>query len=285
MNTHLAETHMLRLWWLTGMLALCLCCHAQPYSNCHIPNTTANHATEHLWLWGAGHANVLDTYLTPLEYTGPDLNIVHRTERCARWGGGRVTTIGLYTGHIAYLHSPTHNGKEWDGELSAAGTWMYNWQPHPHWRLAAGGTMELSGGFTYNTRTMNNPAQGRLGFSIAAAGLGEYRFTMFKRYALLRMQADVQLAGVQFSPQYGQSYYEIFSLGHTNGIIHLTTPANCPTARLLTSVTLPIGRARISLGYLADIRQSQLGGLKRHAWRHTLLIGYTRHLSLVRNAH
>lgn len=238
-----------------------------------------------MWLWGAGHANVLDTYLTPLEYTGPDLNVMHRTERTARWGGGRVTTIGLYTGHLAYLHSPTRDGKEWDGELSVAGGWMYNWHPHPRWRLAAGGTMELSGGFTYNTRTMNNPAQGRLGFSIGATALGEYRFRLFRRRTQLRMQADVQLAGVQFSPQYGQSYYEIFSLGHADGIIHATTPANCPTARLLTYLTFPIQRARISLGYLADIRQSRLGGLKRHAWRHTLMLGYTRELRLVRNTH
>ena len=94
----------------------------------------------------------------------------------------------------------------------------------------------------------------------------------------VRLSADMQLTGAQFSPEYGQSYYEIFSLGHTDGIIHFTHPGNCPTARLLSEVVLPVKRARITLGYLADVRQSKLGGLKRHAWRHTFMIGYTRKL-------
>jgi len=144
--------------------------------------------------------------------------------------------------------------------------------------LAAGGLLEGSGGFTYNTRNGNNPAQGRLGLALCASGLAEYHFALFKKPALVRVQLDAQMMGVQFAPEYGQSYYEIFSLGHSSGIIHFTHPGNCPTARLLSEVVLPVKRARITLGYLADVRQSKLGGLKRHAWRHTFMIGYTRKL-------
>mgnify|MGYP000532505121 FL=1 len=39
--------------------------------------------TERQWLWGAGRANVLDTYLSPLTYEGPDFAAQHRTERRA----------------------------------------------------------------------------------------------------------------------------------------------------------------------------------------------------------
>lgn len=251
---------------------------------CACPNRRADggRITEHQWLWGAGAANVLDTYLSPLEYTGPNLGVLHRTERTARWGGGRVTAHSLYTGHLAYLHSPTDDGMEWDTELTAAGGWLYNWRPAPRWRLAAGGLMELSGGFTYNTRGSNNPAQGRMGLSLAASGLGEYRFPLFGGEAVARAMTDVQLAGMQFSPEYGQSYYEIFSLGHSSGIIHLTQPGNCPTVRLQAQFSVPIKKARLTVGYLGDIRQSKLGGLKRHAWRHTLMLGYTRQLRIIR---
>ena len=48
--------------------------------------------SEHQWTWGIGGANVLDTYLSPLEYVGPDFAVTHRTERLARWGKGNVTT-------------------------------------------------------------------------------------------------------------------------------------------------------------------------------------------------
>lgn len=238
--------------------------------------------TEHQWLWGAGRANVLDTYLSPLEYTGLNLAVQHRTERMAHWGGGHVTVQSLYGGHAAYMKSPTDDGKEWDAELTAAGGLLYNWMSTTHWRFAAGGTVEGSGGFTYNTRGSNNPAQGRLGVSLNASALAEYRFKLWHRMATARVLADVQIAGVQFAPEYGQSYYEIFSLGHTDGIIHFTHPGNCPSARLQATLTLPVAGAKVTLGYLADIRQSKLGGLKRHAWRNNFMIGYTRHLRLMR---
>lgn len=238
--------------------------------------------TRRQWLWGAGRASVLDTYLTPLTYEGPDLTLAHSTERLARWGRGRVTTYSLYTGHLAYAASPTDDGKEWDSELTATAGWHYNWRPLRGLRLAAGGLGELSGGFTYNTRGSNNPAQGRLGLSLAASGVAEYSFPLLHRRATARLQADMQLMGVQFAPSYGQSYYEIFSLGHSAGTVHFTQPANCPTVRLQGLVTLPVWGADVTLGYLGDIRQSRLGGLKRHAWRHGFVIGYTRTIGIVR---
>lgn len=237
---------------------------------------------ERMWLWGAGKANVLDTYLSPLEYTGPELSLLHRAERKARWGKGRVTAFGIYTGHAAYLASPTDDGKEWDAEITAAGGWLYNWRPGSRWRIAAGGSAELSTGFTYNTRGSNNPAQGRLGLSIAASALAEYTFPLFGGTAAARIQADAPLAGVQFAPEYGQSYYEIFSLGHHSGVVHFTHPANAPTARLLATLEMKVAGGRLVTGYLADVRQSRLSDLKRHAWRNCFMIGYVRTLAIVR---
>lgn len=228
--------------------------------------------------WGVGRANVLDTYLSPLTYKGTDFTLNHHTERLAHWGRGHVTVQALYAGHFAYAKSPTDDGKYLDGELTLAGGWHYNWHPTQHWRWAVGGLMEASGGFTYNTRNGNNPAQGRLGTALLASVLGEYKFRFLKQQAWVHWQIDAQMLGMQFAPEYGQSYYEIFSLGHTNGIIHFTHPGNCPSVRTHLNVVLPIKRSRISLGYQADVRQSQLGGLKRHAWRNTFMVGFVRKL-------
>lgn len=236
------------------------------------------HTKTTLTEWGVGGANLLDTYLSPLTYTGTDFAINHHTERLAHWGKGCVTVNAQYGGHYAYVQSPTDDGKDFDAELTLSGGWHYNWRPTDHWHLAIGGLLELSGGFTYNTRNSNNPAQGRLGTALLASGVAEYYFRFFKKRATVRLQLDGQLVGVQFSPEYGQSYYEIFSLGHTNGIIHFTHPGNCPSARTQLHVVLPIKRSNISVGYQADIRQSKLGGLKRHAWRNVLMIGYVRNL-------
>lgn len=244
--------------------------------------SVAGRTVESQWLWGAGRANVLDTYLSPLEYVGPDLSAVHHTERQAHWGGGNVTTVSLYTLHGTYLHSPTDDGKEWDAELSAAGGWRYNWHLSPAWRIGLGGMAEATGGFTYNTRGSNNPAQGRLGVQIEVSALAEYAFRLGRKQALARIEVESPLLGAQFAPEYGQSYYEIFSLGHSSGVVHFTHPGNVPSARLQAALTLPLLGANITVGYLADVRQSKLGGLKRHAWRNSFLIGYTRTLRILR---
>lgn len=254
-----------------------------------------NRPTERQWLWGVGAASLLDTYLSPLTYKGMDLAWLNRTERQARWGRGNVTVLGLYNAHFAYAKSPTDDGKYMDAELTVAGGWHYNWfMSHPtnnaaisplvptslsDWRVAVGGLVETSGGFTYNTRNGNNPAQGRLGVSLMASAIVERNFGFFKQRAKARVQLDAQMVGVQFSPVYGQSYYEIFSLGHSQGVVHFTHPGNCPSARILTMVTLPIKKSQVSLGYLGDVRQSKLGGLKRHAWRNMFMVGYTRNIT------
>lgn len=246
------------------------------------PAISETRITERTTLCGAGTANVLDSYLSPLEYTGPDFIVLHRTERLARWGKGRVMTVSLYDGHFAYLHSPTDDGKEWDGELTAAGGWHYRFVANDHWTVDGGGLIEGSGGFTYNTRNGNNPAQGRLGVALLASVSAKYRFPLFRHLATAAITFDTPLIGGQFSPGYGRSYYEIFSLGHNDGVIHFTHPGNAPTFRLSADLTLPVLGAGVTIGYLGDIRQSRLGGLKRHAWRHTVMIGYTRRLRLIR---
>ncbi len=234
--------------------------------------------TTRTWAWGVGRASVLDTYLSPLTYTGTDFTLFHQTERQARWGGSHVSVEAVYTAQGAYLHSPTDDGKDLDAEFSAAGGWLYHWDVGARWRISLGGMIEGSGGFTYNTRNSNNPAQARLGADLQASARAEYTFQFFHQKATARLQLYGQALGLQFSPEYGQSYYEIFSLGHSHGILHLTHPTNCPSARMQATVTLPVKRAHITLGYLADVRQSKLGGLKRHAWRNTFIIGYTRQL-------
>ena len=53
----------------------------------------------------------------------------------------------------------------------------------------------------------------------------------------LRYQLNLPLAAVMFMPNYGQSYYEIFTLGHWDGVVNFTSLHNQPSLRqLLTAV-------------------------------------------------
>lgn len=232
-------------------------------------------------LFGIGGANILDTYLSPLNYCGTTLSYTLLTERAAHFGKGRLTVIGRYDINGTLAHPAADNSEMWDGTLTAGGGLRYHWQPAPGLRLSAGGLCEISAGGTYRSRGGNNPAQGRVGADLAASLAADYAFRVGQRTWHARLMADVPVVGLTFAPHYGASYYEMFALNHRDGICRVTTPCNAPTARLMATLSIPIRRARLVIGYQGDVRQSNIYGLKRHCWRNELLIGFTRTLQLL----
>lgn len=258
---------------------LSLSCIAQ---NVTIQTPDTPNLTEHQWLYGVGHVNVLDTYLSPLTYTGPSLSVWHRSERLAKWGKGHVTVQGNFGGYAAYIASEADKDKAWDGNLNVGVAWHRNWFPKKGLRLAAGGFLNTSLGFTYLLKGGNNPAQGRFYIDAGFSGMAEKAFRLWHVPCSARLQMEVPLIGAMFTPNFGQSYYEIFTLGHYNKNIRATHPFNAPSAKVEATLRFPIAGAIITAGYLGDVRQSHVNHLKHHAWNNSFVIGYVRHLQLIR---
>lgn len=248
-----------------------------------VSDSTSTRESVHDWLFAAGHANVLATYLSPLEYTGPAFSVAHRSERLARWGRGKVTVQGWFQTQGSYTASPTKDNHFYDGRFTAAVAWHRNWCPAPGLRLGVGGQAETGGGITYSLNGGNNPAEGRVALHVGPSVTADYAFRVGRRKWSVNSQMDVPLLGLAFTPTYGQSYYEMFSLGHSDHNVRVTHPFNAPSLRWTTLCRIPVLGAKVSVGYQADIVQSHLGGLKYHAWNHTFMIGYTRRLRLVRD--
>lgn len=239
--------------------------------------------TRHTQLFGVGRTNLLDTYLSPVEYGGTSLYLLHRSERLARWGKGRVSVQGTYAGSIALPRSSADDDKAMDGSIEAAVAWHYNFpRTAAGTRLALGGMAGTTLGFTYLMRGGNNPAQGRWAADIGLSALCEQPFRVGRHTWQAAVQLDIPLLGVRFSPNYGQSYYEIFSLGHYDHNLRLTHPINAPTARLTALLNIPLWGANVCVGYGANVRQSEVNHLKYHSWNHCFLIGYVRRLRLLR---
>ena len=246
------------------------------------PIDQAPSLTEHQWLYGVGYVNVLDTYLSPLTYQGPSLSVWHRSERLAKWGKGKVTVQGNFGGQASYIKSEADDDKAWDGNINAGVAWHRNWRPVESLRLAAGGFLNLGMGFTYLLKGGNNPAQGRLHLEGGFSGIAEQDFHIRKYPMTARVQLDVPLIGAMFTPNFGQSYYEIFSLGHYDKNIRATHPFNAPCARFEATLRFPVAGAVLTAGYLGDVRQSHVNHLKHHAWNNAFVIGYVRQFQLIR---
>ena len=267
--------------FLTGFLLLALLIF--PIGKLGAQSDSKESPTEHQWLYGVGHANVLDTYLSPIEYAGLQLGVWHRSERKANWGHQKVTVQGFFGGDLSALQAKSDRDKAWDGRFLASGGWHYNWYPFANSRVGVGGLAEVSAGFTYLLKGGNNPAQARLGCQVMASAFWEHHFRLRMRRLSVRLQAEVPLMGLMFSPSYGQSYYEIFSLGHYERNVRCIHPANAPSFRLQTLLSVPLRKSMLTVGYMGDVRQSHVNGLKHHAWKHSFVIGYTRRLLLLSN--
>ena len=240
------------------------------------------HTVRHEQYFGIGRTNTLDTYLSPVEYVGTSLSILHRTERMARWGKGRIGVQATYAGYAAMPRSQADDDPAMEAGLSAAVAWLYGFRPVGRWTFALGGMAEAESGFTYLVRGGNNPAQGRLAVHLGMTGRVVRPFRVGRQQWEARAQVDVPLIGAIFTPNYGQSYYEIFSLGHYDKNIRATHPWNAPSARLTATLTLPLWGAHLSLGYNGEARQSHVNHLKHHTWNHHFIIGYVRTLRLLR---
>ena len=72
-------------------------------------------------LYGAGMSNVLDTYLSPLEYKGPEIRILRENMRMTRLMNGNVSAQNLLQANVSYTHNPSQTANMYAGLVN----WTY----------------------------------------------------------------------------------------------------------------------------------------------------------------
>ena len=207
-------------------------------------------------LYGAGYTNILDTYLSPMEYTGPEIRILRESMRMTKLLNGNVSAQSLFQINLSLTDNKAETGSELAGLINWNYAWHYQFRLAENLKILAGPMIDLNGGFVYNTRNSNNPAQAKAYVNIAGSGMVIYRFRIGNYPLIARYQANLPLMGVMFSPEYGQSYYEIFSLK---------------------------GNMNVRAGYICDIQQAKVNHLKSHTWSHVFMLGFVKNFYLIKN--
>lgn len=235
-------------------------------------------------LFGIGRAKQLDTYLSPMQYTGPQATYLYATVRNLE-RNPRILFESLTQGELSYTHNPHETAHYLGGAVGYDAGWLRQWQD-VLWQglhLSAGGMMGGNVGFLYNDRNTNNPAQAHAQLRLSATARADYQFRIRKQRLALHYEAQLPILGMAFSPRYGQSYYDIFDRGHYDHNIVCTHPFNALSLRQQLTLDLPVGRATLRLGYLSDLRQMEANGLKQHHYGRNFLIGYVRNVKFGRN--
>ncbi len=230
---------------------------------------------------GMGAVNTLDTYLSPEEYTGTELRYISHSVR------ENGTKLSRELVHQAQILS-VRNRRENNNELGVFYNFQYNWQyALGQWNvgegelhLKAGGGVDTRLGFLYNMRNSNNPAQAYAQVNIAPNAVAAYRFRLRNLPFQLRYEVQVPLLGLAFSPNYGQSYYEIFTRDNYDHNLVVTTPASAPSLRQLLTLDFTVRHTTFRIGYLGDYQQAKINQLRQHVWSNLFVFGIVRKFSI-----
>lgn len=218
--------------------------------------------------------NNLDTYLSNYNHKGLGLNYSHEAFRDA--------CTGNYHWKYQKLLNITAGYAIQGSNLQYAALISYNWSGYHPCKVAqgltllAGAQIQLEGGALYNPAGGNNPAAAKLRTALAASGMAIYHFPVLRSEWITRYQIDIPLIGAMFAPEFGQSYYEIFGLGHAKNIVAFTHPGNNPSWRHMLSLDIPIKATTLRLSYIADLYQSRINDINCHIYRNTFAIGFAR---------
>ena len=242
-------------------------------------------ATRHVMrsvMIGAGHNNTFETYLSPLEYEGPEVRFAYETMRMTRLMDGNVSVQNLFQLHASYTENISQTNHTYGGLVNWSYALHYQFRPAKGLKILFGPMLDLNAGVVYNRRNSNNPAQAKAYGGLGASGMLIYRFRI-KNYPLtVRWQANLPLLGVMFSPEFGESYYEIFSLGNGGRNVVFTSLHNNPSLRQLLTLDFPVGNTVMRVGYVCDLQQAKVNNLKSHTYSHDFMIGVVRNLYLMR---
>ncbi len=225
---------------------------------------------------GVGQSRILDTYLSPIEYKGPDIRIIRENMRLTQWMDGRISAQNWLQANISYADNLAKTGTMLYGLVNWSYALHYQFLVSPALKILVGPATDLNIGFLYNSRNSNNPAQAKAYFNLMASAMAIYKISIKDFPLTLRYQVNAPFMGIMFSPEYGESYYEIFSLKHGGRNVLFTSLHNQPSLKQLFTVDIPIRKFTLRTGYQCDLLQANVNNLKSHTFTHSFLIGFVK---------
>jgi len=226
-------------------------------------------AVNHSTLFGIGKAFLSDSYLSPLTYSGITMSLLHDRMKGSPLLDGKLLVQQQFQIQMGITKNPTASASEYAGDVNYYLTGLYPLWKSSHFRLLGGGGWEASLGGIYNERNSNNPGSLKVSTNLNLSAMALYNW----RWLTFRWQLSTPFAGMFFSPEYGHSYYEIFTLGNDKGTVHFGSFHNQLSLRNYFTVDVPLRNITLRAGYLGNYYKTDVNELVTKIVSHQFMLG------------
>jgi hypothetical protein len=221
----------------------------------------------------AGSSHLVDTYLTPLKYTGWTVALGYERMQAMRFNPELWVMQMKFRLAVDRGLNPARNATMWNGGIDFSWGMMRRWRNlYPNLTIGVGGVAQLNAGCLYNTRNGNNPAAARAALTVDVTAYGAWNTHIGKLPITLRYQPTLPILGAFFSPDYGELYYEIY-LGNHGGLAHCAWWGNYFAMENFITADLHFGATTLRLGYRNNILSTHVNDITSRQIGHCAVVG------------
>ena len=220
-------------------------------------------------LLGVGKGFLTDTYLSPLKYDGISFTLLHDRLKGTSLFNEKLLLQYQFQIQLAGTDNPPKTGSSYYGNLYFGIYGFYPLLQIDRLRLYGGAGWNAELGGIYNERNSNNPGSLKVSSNLNLGTMAIYDWRAFT----FRWQISTPFLGLFFSPEFGQSYYEIYTLGNDDGTVIFGSFHNQLAVRNYFTVDFPVGNVTIRTGYLGNYYHTDVNHIVTKILSHHFMIG------------
>jgi hypothetical protein len=220
-----------------------------------------------------GGVTAYSSYLSPMRYSGWGFALSGEWSKNLKQNPEKIQMTFAAKLDCSSLLNPAKSA----GMLGASAYFGWGlaaqWHPACRWHFTLGGMFDLFGGALYLMRNSNNPVTPLAYAGIDLTASASFRFRFGRLPVVVRDVVRIPSAGAFFSPQYGETMYEIY-LGNRKDLVHFGWWGNSFGIDNMLAFDLMFGRKFLRLGYRLDLRTFNAENLDTQILRNSFTIAY-----------
>lgn len=232
-----------------------------------------NTITSSGWSFGVGGISLYDQYLSPLVYTGTVFRGDYESMRFLSANNNKLSIQKTLMVSGGLTENEAKTNSIFYLSLRPGVGLHYHFRPLPDFKILVGGVWDLTFASKYSFNNGNNPYSADLSTQLNASVLAQYKFSVRQFPVILRYSLRSPLAGVMFVPEYGASYYEMFTLGHLENSVHFSSVLNSLAWNSTLNADLLFKKFTLRISYTHDYEKHHANSLHFESIQNVFSIG------------